>query len=138
MNLTPEQMELGRRNFLRVLAGTPAMAALGAAAALRGPVPGGRVRLAFIGVGSQGRAQLTNVDPDYGDVRALCDINPAQLKLADGVLAKNSMPPARHYADWREMLQKEDVEAAIGLDRAARVVRDGCSDRRGALGHRHR
>ena len=104
MNLTPEQMELGRRNFLKVLAGTPAMAALGAAAALRGPAPGGRVRIAFIGVGSQGRAQLTNVDPDYGDVRALCDINPAQLKLADGVLAKNGMPPARHYADWREML----------------------------------
>ena len=89
------------------------MAALGAAAALRGPAPGGRVRLAFIGVGSQGRAQLTNVDPGYGDVRALCDINPAQLKLADGVLAKNGMPPARHYADWREMLQKEDVEAVI-------------------------
>jgi predicted dehydrogenase len=71
------------------------------------------VRLAFIGVGSQGRAQLTDVDPDYGEVRALCDINPAQLKLADGVLAKNGMPPARHYADWREMLQKEDVEAVI-------------------------
>ena len=35
MNLTPEQMEQGRRNFLKVLAGTPAMAALGAAAALR-------------------------------------------------------------------------------------------------------
>jgi predicted dehydrogenase len=113
MNLTPEQVELGRRNFLKVLAGTPAMAALGSAAALRGPAPGGRVRIAFIGVGSQGRAQLTNVDPDYGDVRALCDINPAQLKLADAVLAKNGMAPARHYADWREMLQKEDVEAVI-------------------------
>ncbi len=113
MNLTPEQMELGRRNFLRVLAGTPAVAAFGAAAALHGPVRGGRVRLAFIGVGSQGRAQLTNVDPDYGDVRALCDINPAQLKLADAVLARNGMPPARHYADWREMLQKEEVEAVI-------------------------
>ena len=59
MNLTPEQMELGRRNFLKVLAGTPAIAALGAAAAARGPAPGGRVRLAFIGLGSQGRAQLT-------------------------------------------------------------------------------
>ena len=45
--------------------------------------------------------------------RALCDINPAQLKLADAVLGKNAMPPARHYADWREMLQKEDVEAVI-------------------------
>lgn len=113
MNLTPEQMDLGRRNFLKVLAGTPAVAALGAAAALRGPVRGGRVRIAFIGVGSQGRAQLNSVDPEYGEVLALCDINPAQLTLADGVLAKNGLPPARHYADWREMLQKEDVEAVI-------------------------
>jgi predicted dehydrogenase len=113
MNLTPEQMELGRRNFLRVIAGAPAVAALGAAAALHGPVPGGRVRLAFIGLGTQGRAQLTHVDPEYGDVRALCDINPAQLTLADAVLSKNGLPPARHYADWREMLQKEDVEAVI-------------------------
>ena len=113
MNLTPEQMALGRRNFLKVLAGTPAVAALGLAAGVHGPVPGGRVRLGFIGVGAQGRAQLGNVDPNYGEVRALCDINPSQLRLADGVLEKNKMPPARHYADWREMLQKEDVEAVI-------------------------
>ena len=113
MNLTPEQMDRGRRNFLRVLAGTPAMAALGVAAGLRGPIPGGRVRVGFVGVGAQGRAQLGNVDPDYEEVRALCDINPAQLALADAVLAKNAMPPARHYVDWREMLQKEDVEAVI-------------------------
>jgi predicted dehydrogenase len=113
MNLTPEQMARGRRNFLKALAGTPAVAALGVAAAVRGPVPGGRVRLGFIGVGAQGRAQLGNVDPNYGEVRALCDINPSQLTLADGVLEKNRMPPARHYADWREMLQKEDVEAVI-------------------------
>ena len=71
MNLTPEQMELGRRNFLKVLAGTPAMAALGAAAALRGPVPGGRVRLAFIGVGAQGRALLpTSIPPTATCVRS--------------------------------------------------------------------
>ena len=113
MNLTPEQMALGRRNFLKVLAGTPAVAVLGGAAAFGGPPPGGRVRLAFVGLGSQGRAQLANVDTGYGDVRALCDINPAQLKLADAVLAKAGTPPARHYADWREMLQKEDVEAVI-------------------------
>ena len=63
MNLTPEQMDQGRRNFLRVLAGTPGLAALGVAAGLRGPKPGGRVRLGFIGVGAQGRAQLGHVDP---------------------------------------------------------------------------
>jgi predicted dehydrogenase len=113
MNLTPEQRELGRRNFLRVLAGTPAVAALGAAAAARGPVPGGPVRLGFIGLGGQGRALLDSVSPTHADVRALCDINPVSLVRADEVLATNKMPPARHYAEWKEMLDKEDVEAVI-------------------------
>jgi predicted dehydrogenase len=113
MNLTPEQQALGRRNFLRVLAGTPAIAALGAAAAAKGPVPGGPVRVGFIGVGSQGRALLDSVQSTHTDVRALCDINPSSLKRADEVLATNKMPPARHYAEWKEMLEKEDIEAVM-------------------------
>jgi predicted dehydrogenase len=113
MNLTPEQMDEGRRNFLKVLAGTPALAALGVTTALRGPVPGGPVRLGFIGVGGQGRSLLGNVDPAYGEVRALCDINPNSLTAADAVLKRNSMPDARHYTDWQEMLQKEDIEAVV-------------------------
>jgi predicted dehydrogenase len=113
MNLTPEQMAEGRRNFLKALAGTPALAALGVSAALRGPVPGGPVRLAFIGVGAQGRSLLGAVDPAYAQVLALCDINPNSLKQADAVLKRNSMPEARHYADWQEMLQKEHVEGVV-------------------------
>ena len=34
MLLTPEQRALGRRNFLKALAGTPALAALGTTAAM--------------------------------------------------------------------------------------------------------
>src|SRR5580765_851462 len=70
MNLTQEQMDQGRRNFLRVLAGMPAVATLGLAASVRGPVPGGPVRIGFIGVGSRGRTLLTDVDPAYADVVA--------------------------------------------------------------------
>jgi predicted dehydrogenase len=113
MNLTPEQQALGRRNFLRVLAGTPAIAALGAAAAAKGPVPGGPVRLGFIGIGGQGRALLDSVSPTHAEVRALCDINPTSLARADEVLATNKMPAARHYAEWKEMLDKEDIEAVV-------------------------
>ena len=69
MNLTSEQMDQGRRNFLRVLAGVPAVASLGVAAGLRGAVPGGPVRIAFIGVGSRGRTHLADVDPAYAQVR---------------------------------------------------------------------
>jgi predicted dehydrogenase len=113
MNLTPEQMDQGRRNFLKVLAGAPAVAALGAAAALRGPVPGGPVRIGFVGVGSRGRTLLTDVDPAYAEVRAFCDINPSSLQKADEVLKKNSVPPAKHYAELKDMLEKEDIEAVI-------------------------
>ena len=113
MNLTPEQEALGRRNFLKALAGTPALAALGAAAATRGPVRGGPVKVAWIGVGTQGRALLTRHDPAYVDVRALCDINPTSLGKADEVLAKNGRPPAKHYADWKDMLAKEDLEGVV-------------------------
>ena len=113
MNLTPELTAQGRRNFLKILAGTPALAALGASAALKGPVAGGPVRVGFIGVGGQGRVLLRNVDPAFAEIRALCDINPSSLKLADQVLADTKKPPARHYAEWSEMLQKEDIEAVI-------------------------
>jgi len=113
MNLTAEQMDQGRRNFMRLLAGVPAVATLGVAAGLRGPVAGGPGKIGFFGVGSRGRTLLTDVDPAYGQVRALCDINPTSLQKADDVLKKNSVPPARHYADWKEMLQKEDIEAVV-------------------------
>jgi predicted dehydrogenase len=113
MNLTPEQQAIGRRNFLKVLAGTPAVVALGVAAATRGPLPGGPVRVGFIGVGGQGRTLLRSTHPGHADVRAMCDINPAQLQHADDVVKQNGYTQPRHYADWKEMLQKEDLEGVI-------------------------
>jgi predicted dehydrogenase len=113
MFLSPEQMALGRRTFLKALAGTPALGLLGAAATLKGPVRGGPVRLGCIGVGAQGRAHLNNIDPAFGEIRAICDINPASLLAADQVLAKRQLPPARHYVEWRDMLGKEDLEGVL-------------------------
>ena len=113
MTISAEKAAQGRRNFLKILAGTPALAVLGASAAMKGPVRGGPVRVGFVGVGGQGRVLLSNVDPAFAEVRALCDINPDSLKKADEVLTRNKVLAARHYADWREMLQKEDIEAVI-------------------------
>jgi len=114
VTLTPEQRELGRRNFLRALAGTPALAALGAASGAEGPVLGGPVRVGFIGTGVQARGQLlSNIDSRFTQVVALCDINPAQLELAADVLGEAKLPPAKQYSDWREMLLKERLEAAV-------------------------
>ena len=113
MNLTPEQETVGRRNFLKAIAGLPAVAGLGAAAALRAPVPGGPVRVGFIGLGGQGRVLLEQADPAFVDVRALCDINPDQLERADTALKETGRPPARHYADWQAMLEQEEVEGVV-------------------------
>jgi predicted dehydrogenase len=113
MNLTPEQQELGRRNFLRALAGAPAVAALGAAAIVKGPVPGGPVRLGFVGLGDQGRVLLEQTDGRYGEVVALSEINPAQMQKADEALAAAGKPVARHYEDWKAMIDKEDLEAIV-------------------------
>jgi predicted dehydrogenase len=113
MTLTPEQEALGRRNFLKALAGTPALAALGAAAAAKGPVRGGPVRVGFIGVGGQGRTLLRSTDAQFTEVRALCDINSNHRAAADEILRAAGKPPARHYEDWKEMLQKEDIEGVV-------------------------
>ena len=113
MNLTPEQQTVGRRNFLKAVAGVPALAGLGVAAAVKGPVRGGPLRIGFIGVGGEGRVLLGEVDPQFGTVLAMADINPTQLAKADEVLQKRSLPAARHYAEWRDMLAHEDIEAVI-------------------------
>jgi predicted dehydrogenase len=113
LTLTPEQQTVGRRNFLKAVAGLPALAGLGVAAAARGPVAGGPVRLGFIGVGGEGRVLLAQVDPAFATVTALCDINPAQLSKADEVLAKTGRPAAPHFADFTQMLAAADVEAVV-------------------------
>jgi hypothetical protein len=113
MTLSPEQVALGRRNFMKALAGGPPLLAFGAAAALRGPVKGGPVRAGLIGPGSQGKVLLGQCPKEFIDLRAVCDINPQNLDGAADSLLKMGWPPPRKYEEWRDMLAKEDIEAVI-------------------------
>jgi predicted dehydrogenase len=113
MNLTPEQLAKGRRNFLKAIAGVPAVAALGAAAVTKAPVKGGRVRVGFIGVGGQGRALLSRIDPNVVEVAAMADIRPDSLAAADTVLHSLRQPPAKHYVEYKDMLEHENLEAIV-------------------------
>jgi predicted dehydrogenase len=113
VNLTPEQKEQGRRNFLRAIAEGPGLAAVKEATAVAAAPKFKPVRVGFLGTGNQGRALLSRHDPAYAEVRALCDINPGQLAQADETLKKVGCPPARHYAEWKDMLEKEDIEAVV-------------------------
>jgi predicted dehydrogenase len=113
MNLTPELRDKGRRNFLKALAGTPAVVALGAAAAAKGPIHGGPVRAALVGPGSEGMTLLKQFRREYLTLLALCDINPKHLQDAETFAENAGLGKPRLYDDWREMLQKEDLEAVI-------------------------
>jgi predicted dehydrogenase len=113
MNLTEEQKEQGRRNFLKAIVGTPALVALGATAALRGPIKGGPVKAAVIGTGGMGRGLIAQCQKEFIDLRAICDINPGRRQQASGMMVEAGWSQPKQYDDWREMLEKEELEAAI-------------------------
>ena len=113
MILTQEQRAAGRRNFLKAIAGIPAVAAVGAASIERGPTRSGRVKVGYIGLGGQGRALLTRTDYSHVEAKAFCDIRPDSLAAADEVLKRAGQPPAKHYVEFADMLEREDIEAII-------------------------
>lgn len=113
MDLTDELKDRGRRNFLKALAGAPALAALGAAAVIRGPLKGGPVRTALIGMGDMGSGHLKQFQKEFMDLRALCDINPKHRQAASDSLTATGWKMPAEYDDFHEMLQKEDLEAVV-------------------------
>jgi hypothetical protein len=113
MNLTDEQKEQGRRNFLKAVAWAPALVALGVAAAARGPIKGGPVKAAAIGTGGMGRGLIAQCQKEFIDLRAICDINPKRRRAVAESMMKAGWAQPKEYEDWREMLQKEDLEAVI-------------------------
>ena len=90
MNLTPGQKEIGRRNFLKAVAGTPALAALVGAAATSGPKRGGPVKAALIGSGGEGKVLLKQCQQQWIDLRAICDINPKHASGAAAMVMRSN------------------------------------------------
>ncbi len=113
MNLTPEQQAIGRRNFMKAVAGVPALGALGAAAALSGPKRGGPVKAALVGAGGEGKVLLNQCMKQWIDIRAICDINPLHAKTAAEGMEKKGLRKPTEYQDLKTMLEKEDLEAVI-------------------------
>lgn len=113
MVLTPELIDVGRRNFMKAMAGVPPLVAFGAAAMMRGPIKGGPVKAALIGSGAQGKVLLGQCHKEFIDLRAICDINPQMRKEAVEGAIGNGWPQPREYEDWREMLTGEDLEAVL-------------------------
>lgn len=111
MNLTDEQKTIGRRNFLKAVAGVPALVVLGGAALTRGPIKGGPVKIALVGTGDMGKGLLNQYQKEFCDLKALCDINPKRRAAMVDTMVKKGWPKPNEYDDWQEMIQKEDLEA---------------------------
>lgn len=98
---------ISRRSF--VTRGSTASLAAAALASGVHAAPVSKLRVAFIGVGGRGGANLNAVakDPDV-QVVALCDVNGQNLTAAS-----KRFPDARTYKDFRDLYQLDDFEAVV-------------------------
>lgn len=108
MNLTEEQRELGRRNFIKAVAATPVAGALIWKASSMTPV-----RAGIIGVGGEGGVLLENAPPSHIRISAVCDIFPPNRERALQIAQQKHDPNAVAYEDYRQLLDRRDLEAVI-------------------------
>jgi predicted dehydrogenase len=106
--LKPEEMRVGRRNFMKAAAVVPAAGAYALTAKFAEPV-----NLAWIGTGGQGRVLMENMDPAALRVQAVCDIRPDFRELGAHVAKVRSNPDVRVYSDYKKMLSDGGFEAVI-------------------------
>ncbi len=72
------------------------------------------IRVGMIGVGGRGSAHLTNLlrMPDVRIV-AICDNDPEHLAAAQAKVVEAGKPKPDGYADWRELLERQDIRAVV-------------------------
>ena len=150
MNLTPEEREVGKSNYYEALgytrrdflkgslaAGVGAAAASGAMyfgydATLANPV-----RVGVIGTGDEGNILIGAINPNFIEVKSICDIRPSSIhralfgdwggsrpdythSLRPGLMQiygwKTEQEARKHvnvYQDYRELIAQDDLEAVI-------------------------
>jgi predicted dehydrogenase len=74
--------------------------------------PSDRVRLAAIGTGIRGR-DIGRTLPTYGQIVAMCDIDSNHRFDYQNMLVRSEAGAAHGYADYREVLNRADVDAVV-------------------------
>ena len=94
MNLTPEEKQVGRdnyydavgftrRDFLKNVVATGAISGGGLGAAYFGySKVADPVRVGVIGTGDEGSVLIGAINPDYVQVKSICDIRPSSIHRA--------------------------------------------------------
>lgn len=152
MNLSPEEKALGRENYERSLAALDAMGLTrrdflkAGALAVAVPTAGmgafyfgyskinDPVRVGVIGTGDEGSVLISNINPDYIKVEAICDIRPYNQHRAfhgdqsspgafaarQGLMKKygwtsedEAKKHVKVYTDYKELLKDPSIEAVI-------------------------
>jgi predicted dehydrogenase len=115
-----EQKSVSRRDFLRVAAaGTAVMGMMGQSAKSYANTEGanGKMRMALVGCGGQGRSLLgtfTDNKKDWNcEVIAICDVYDDRTRLATERLAKGECTPDQTVRDYRKILERKDIDAII-------------------------
>ncbi len=96
-----------RRQFLKSAALTGAGALILPRIKLFGAdAPGNKLNIGLIGTWGRGEAHFSSIASE--NVVALCDVN--EEHLAHGA---KKFPNAKHYTDWRQMLDQKDLNAVV-------------------------
>jgi len=135
---TPSACDCSRRDFLKggLLAAAVPAAALTTFGAVYHFTSHRPLRVGVVGTGDQGQVLMSNIDPNYIDVRSIADIRPYNLHRAfhgdhssDAALAARrgllsvygwgSVQEARKhvkvYTDWRELIQNARADGLEAL-----------------------
>jgi predicted dehydrogenase len=106
--MTEQERQVGRRNFIKAVATLPVAGALIWKAASLRPV-----NAAIIGPGGQGRVLMENGNSSFLKLSAVCDIYPPNLQKGLEVARKLYDPNAQGYSDYRQVLERKDIEAVL-------------------------
>lgn len=100
-------VSVNRRDFLLGSAAAGALSLASCHATGRRPSPNDRLRIAQIGCGGKGYSDMQAAARDH-DIVALCDADEKR-----GQLARSEQPAAAFYHDYRDLFDREKVDAVL-------------------------
>ena len=106
--LDVRQKRTGRRTFLRTTAALPAAGALAWSASELGTINTG-----IIGTGVQGQLLLKQINPNYLNVSAVCDIHPVNREAGLRTVHDLNNSEAKAYKSYQDVLANHEIEAVI-------------------------